>query len=353
MHNHEKALEFFKKGTVIPATPLAINEDKTLDYDTQRLLMRYYLDSGVGGIATAVHSTQFAIREYGLFESVINVVSEEIDKYEERTGKTIVKICGACGPIEQAIKEAAIAKNYGFDLVLLSPGGLNDKSEDYLIERTKAVSVILPVVGFYLQTACGGRTFSYNYWQEIANIEGVKGIKCASFNRYTTLDVVRAVCSSSRCNEITLYTGNDDNIVNDFISSFSFKDCDGNTITKRFEGGLLGHWCIWTKKAVELFNMVNEARKTGNYNPLLALGPIISDMNKAVFDPYNSFKGCVPGIHEVLKRQGLMKNTLCLDDTEKLSSGQSEEISRVIESYPELIDDEFINKNINKWKNQD
>lgn len=347
MHDHRKSLKVFQEGVVIPATPLALTSDRKIDEYTQRLLMRYYLNAGSGGIATAVHSTQFAIRSFGMFEPLISIVSEEIDKFEQQTGTSKIKICGACGPTEQAVNETRLAKKHGFDAVLLSPGGLNNMSEYYMIDRTKAVSEILPVIGFYLQNAVGGRIFSYDYWKRTATVEGVIGIKCASFNRYTTVDVMRAVCNSPRHDRITMYTGNDDNIINDLISEFSF-----NGVTKRFEGGLLGHWCVWTRKATEILNMVKTARKTGNYKELIGLGPQITDMNAVIFDSVNSFKGCIPGIHEVLRRQGLMKNILCLDPEETLSEGQNEEISRILENYPQLLDDDFITSNINKWKTQ-
>lgn len=345
MHNHQKALEVFRKGTVIPATPLTITEDRKFDPDTLRVLMKYYLNCGVGGIATAVHSTQFEIRQCGMFEPVIKTVSEEVDKFEEETGKSIFKICAACGPTEQAVKEAQIAKSYGYDAILLSPGGLNDKSEAYLLDRAQQVGQILPVVGFYLQTAVGGRVLSYDFWLGMANTENVIGFKCASFNRYTTVDVMRAVANSRRFNDITMYTGNDDNIVSDLISDFVFGEK-----TVRFTGGLLGHWCLWTKKAVELLDKVREARKTGDFKELLTLGAQITDMNRAAFDSVNNFKGCIPGIHEVLRRQGLMKNNLCLNPNEVLSEGQAEELDRVTASYPHLVDDDFIKENIEKWR---
>ncbi|MBR2281012.1 MAG: dihydrodipicolinate synthase family protein [Spirochaetales bacterium] len=351
MHNHEKALEVFKSGVVIPATPLAINDDKSIDEPTERLLMRYYLNAGALGIATAVHTTQFVMRDYGLFEPVISIVSDEVDRFEESTKQTIVKVCGVCGPTEQAVSEARIAKKHGFDAVLLSPGGLADKSEDYLVDRTKAVASEMPVIGFYLQLACGGRPLSHDFWYRVAETENVIGIKCASFNRYSTFDVVRAVVESSRCNEITLYTGNDDNIVSDFMQEYRIRKGDGY-VSKRFEGGLLGHWCNWTRCAVDLLDKIKEARRTGDWNELVALGPQVTDMNRAIFDPYNGFAGSISGMHEVLRRQGLMKNIKCLDEKERLSEGQAEEITRVISSYPHLIDDEFIAENIGKWINQ-
>ena len=351
MHDHKRALALLRQGLVIPATPLAITNDRTFDSKTQRLLMRYYLACGVGGIATAVHSTQFVIRdpEYKLFEPVIRLVSEEIDTYEEKTGSCVVKICGVCGSVDQAVREAQLAKSLGYDAVLLSPGGLNHLTESEMLERTKAVAGVLPVIGFYLQNAVGGRVFSYEYWKNLAEIPNLIAIKCASFNRYTTLEVMRAVASSSRSGEITMYTGNDDNIVSDLITIYEFNTPHG-FIRKGFEGGLLGHWCVWAKTAVTLLNTIKETKKTNSIpSELLSLGAAITDMNAAVFDPKNNYAGCIPGIHEVLRRQGLFQNRLCLDKEEVLSNGQMEELDRVIAAYPNLVDDMFIQENLASW----
>lgn len=355
MDRHVRALDILKQGAVIPATPLALDERRKFDEKVQRLLIRYYLDCGVGGIATAVHTTQFEIRqpEVGLFEPVLKLVAEEIDAYEEKTGKTIVRIAGACGPVEQAVAEAKLAKQYGYDAVLLSPGGLNAFSERDLIERTKAVAEIMPVIGFYLQEAVGGRVFTYNYWEQVAAIDNVVAIKCASFNRYQTLDVVRAVACSPRREDITLYTGNDDNIVIDLLTKFEFRNELGDVVCKEFKGGLLGHWTLWTKKVVELFEQVTEAKKHDTIDAsLLTIAAQITDANAAFFDPAHKFRGCIPGVHEVLRRQGLMKGTWCLNEEETMSQGQAEEITRVTNSYPWLCDDEFVKANLDKWFEQ-
>ena len=352
MSRHEIALEILKKGTVIPATPLALDDNRNLSVKGLRLLMNYYLNCGVGGIATAVHTTQFEIRdpEVNLFEPVLKIVSEEIDKFEAKENKVIVKVAGVCGPIEQAVKEAELAKKYGYDAVLLSPGGLNHMPESYLIERTKAVAKVMPVIGFYLQTAVGGRVFSYNYWEQVCAVENVVAVKCASFNRYQTLDVVRACAMSERCNDITLYTGNDDNIVVDLMTKYKFRK--GNVeICKNFEGGLLGHWSVWTKKAVEIFKRVKAEREDSEKTAeLLTLAAEVTDTNSAFFDTANGFKGCIAGLHEVLRRQGLMENVYCLNPEEKMSEGQAEEIARVYTMYPHLNDDAFITQNIEAWK---
>ncbi len=354
MSRHEIALKKLAEGTVIPATPLALDENRKLSESGQRLLMKYYLNCGVGGIATAVHTTQFEIRdpEINLYEPILALVSEEIDKFEKENDTVIVKVAGVCGPIEQAVKEAELAKKHGYDAVLLSPGGLNHMPESYLIERTKAVAAVMPVIGFYLQTAVGGRVFSYNYWEQVSAIDNVVAIKCASFNRYTTQDVVRAVAMSDRCNDITLYTGNDDNIVIDLLTKYKFTK-DGKTIVKSFEGGLLGHWSVWTSKAVEIFNKAKEAKK-GDSIPeeLLTLAAEVTETNSVFFDTANGFKGCIAGLHEVLRRQGLMENIYCLNPEETMSPGQAEELDRIYAAYPHLNDDAFIAENIAAWKNK-
>ena len=352
MNRHEKALEMIAKGIVIPATPLAVHEDKTLDEKGLRLLMNYYLDCGVGGIATAVHTTQFEIRkpEFAMFEPVLRIVSEEIDKYEAATGKTIVRIAAACGEKEQAVSEARLAKKYGFDAVLLSPGGLAHLNEEELLERARAVAAEMPVVGFYLQIAAGGRLLSYDFWRELCEIDNVIAIKCAPFNRYQTADVVRAVANSSRADQIALYTGNDDNIVIDLLTTYRFS-VNGKTVEKGFVGGLLGHWSVWTRRVVEMFEEIQKAKKAEMISPaMLALAAEVTDVNGVFFDANNGFAGCIAGLHQVLCKQGLMKNLVCLDDAQKLSPGQAEEIERVYREYPHLSDDDFVAQNLETWK---
>lgn len=337
---HETAMRILAEGTVIPATTLALDEKRQFDEARQRLLTRYYLEAGSGGIATAVHSTQFAIRDprYHLFERVIAVVSDEIRRYEEETGRVIVKVCGVCGPVEQAVREARLARQLGYDAVLLSPGGLNDLPEEALLQRTRAVAEEMPVIGFYLQTAVGGRVFRYDYWAQLAEIEGVAAIKCASFNRYTTQEVVRAVTLSSRADQIALYTGNDDHIVVDLLTRYEFP-VEGRVYRNRFRGGLLGHWSIWTAKVVPLFERLKNASAS---DELLTLGAQITDCNSAFFDTAHNFKGCIAGMHEVLRRQGLIRSICCLDPEETLSEGQLAEIDRVYRMYPHLNDDAFV-----------
>lgn len=352
MNRHEQALAILKSGTIIPANPLALNENRKFDEKGQRLLSRYYLNSGCGGLAVAVHTTQFEIRlpQYNLYETVLKTAIEEITAFEQANDKVIVRVGGVCGPVEQALREAEICSKMGYDAVLLSPGGLSHLSEAQLISRTKAVAKLIPVIGFYLQPAVGGRTFTYNYWQEICKIKGVVAIKCASFNRYTTLDVVRAVSSSARSDEIALYTGNDDNIVLDLLTTYKFTQ-NGVTKKTRFIGGLLGHWSVWSKTSVDIFNRLRSAAESETITPeLLTLAAEVTDTNAVFFDTANQFKGCIAGLHEVLRRQGLMKGIWCLNPSETLSQGQLEEIDRVYKMYPHLCDDFFIAENIEQWK---
>jgi len=335
--------KFLQQGTVIPAHPLALNKHLQLDEERQRRLTRYYISCGVGGLAVGVHTTQFEIRnpEINLFETVLKLAVEEIGKAQ--LNRPFIKVAGICGPTEQAIKEAGLARKYGYDLGLVSMGGLPDYTEEKLIDRIRAVAEIIPVFGFYLQPAVGGRMLSFKFWSEFAEVPNVYAIKVAAFNRYQTLDVARAVCYSSRKNEIALYTGNDDNIVADLLTPYQFQ-IGSKVVDKRFAGGLLGHWAVWTKAAVSLFNEIKESDKADAdvIRELLAAGVHITDMNAAIFDPANSFRGCIAGIHEVLRRQGLLEGIWCLNPDEKLSPGQLEEIDRVYKSYPQFTDDTFV-----------
>ena len=340
MTHQERALELLHKGTVIPAIPLALTEDKRLDGTYQRRMIRYYLEAGAGGVAAAVHSTQFEIRDpkYHLFEPVLELAADEIEKFEASTGKTTIRISGICGETEQACNEAETAKRLGFDAVLLSPGGLNHWSEEQLLERTTAVAQIMPVIGFYLQEAVGGRKLSREYWRKLANIPNVAAIKCACFDRYRTEDLVKGVMESARADEVTLYTGNDDHIIMDLLTPFEY-----NGKTKYFDGGLLGQWSVWTKRAVELFDRCMHCRENRKIDAeLLTIAEHLTEINGAVFDVDNRFRGCIPGLHYVLMRQGLMRGIWCLNDQEKLSDGQAEKIDRLWAVYSEVTDDDFV-----------
>ncbi|MCH7409176.1 dihydrodipicolinate synthase family protein [Belliella sp. DSM 111904] len=344
-HLSEKLKTHLHQGTVIPAHPLALRADRSLDEAKQRQLTRYYISSGAGGIAVGVHSTQFEIRDpkINLFETVLRLASKEVEK--QHLDRPFLKIAGICGPTDQAIAEARLASEYGYDMGLLSMGGLQGWSESEILEHVRKVAEIIPVFGFYLQPSVGGRIFSFNFWSRFAEIPNVEAIKCASFNRYQTLDVMRAVATSSRKDEIAMYTGNDDNIVADLLTKYSF-NVNGQTYEKEFVGGLLGHWAVWTQKAVALLDEIKSFKSSSDgegYQKLLTKGIAITDVNAAMFDPANSFHGCIPGIHEILRRQGLLEGIWCLNPKEVLSPGQKEELDRVYESYPELNDDDFVN----------
>lgn len=335
-------------GTMIPAYPLALNEDRSWDEYTQRVLTHYYIDSGVGGLAVGVHTTQFEIREFGLYEKVLRAASEEIDA--RKLDRPFIKVAGVSGPTEQAVEETKIALELGYDLILLSTGGLFDYTEEELIERSKIIADIMPVCGFYLQPSAGGRVFSHDFWKEFVEIDNVVAFKTAPFNRYQTMDVVKAVLQSSRVDEIALYTGNDDNIVADLLTTYSMT-VNGSYKTKDIVGGLLGHWAVWTKKSVEIFDEIKKHKELKiGYDELLELGTHITDANAAFFDVRNDFKGCIAGINEVLARQGLLKGNWCLLDRDSLSEGQSEYIDEVYRNYPFLADDKFVSENLEIWR---
>ncbi len=330
-------------GTVIPAHPLALTRELQLDEQKQRGLTRYYMASGAGGVAVGVHTTQFEIRdpEVNLFERVLAIAAGEIDKAALK--RPFIKVAGICGLTEQALKEAEIAIKHGYDLGLVSMAAFKTQPESEIIAHVKKVAEVIPVFGFYLQAAIGGRVYSYDFWEQLAEIPNVYAIKVAAFNRYQTLDVVRAVAHSSRRDEIALYTGNDDNIVADLLTPYRF-EIDGEIVEKRFVGGLLGHWAVWTEKAVELLTAVKQTLAIGYADAASMLGTnvAVTDMNAAIFDPAHAFHGCITGVHEVLRRQGLLDGIWTLNPSENLSPGQSEEITRVIAAYPHLVDDSFV-----------
>lgn len=340
MNRHDKALEILHNGTVIPAIPLALTQARKLDETYQRRMVRYYMAAGSGGVAAAVHSTQFEIRDtkHNLFRPVLETVISEMEKFEAETGKVLVRISGVCGGTEQACAEAKLARELGFDSVLLSPGGLNHWTEEELLDRTRAVAQIMPVIGFYLQEAVGGRKLSRDYWRKLADIPNVVAIKCACFDRYRTQDLVKGVMESRRSDEVALYTGNDDHIVMDLLTPFVY-----NGKKKYFVGGLLGQWSVWTNRAVEIFGRCKVCRENGIIDSeLLTLAEHLTEANGAVFDVANGFAGCIPGLHYVLMKQGLMRGTWCLNPDEVLSAGQAQEIDRLWHCYPEVADDDFV-----------
>jgi dihydrodipicolinate synthase/N-acetylneuraminate lyase len=341
----------FKSGLVIPAHPLALNAQRQFNERRQRALTRYYLDAGAGGLAVAVHTTQFEIRkpEIGLLQPVLELAAEEIDAFVARTKRPIIKITGVVGPTRQAIQEAELAVRCGFHAGLLSLAALKHATNTELIDHCQAVAQIIPLVGFYLQTSVGGRRLDAEFWREFASIENVVAIKMAPFNRYYTLDVLRGVAESGRADQIALYTGNDDNIVNDLITEFPFR-VGSNTVTLRIVGGLLGHWAVWTRSAVEILNKIKSARQTGVIPAdILSLGVQVTDSNAAFFDVAHDFAGCIVGIHDVLRRQGLLETNVTLNPAEILTPAQSQAIDRVYAAYPHLNDDAFVAENLARW----
>ncbi len=342
----EAVVATLRKGVVIPAHPLALTPEKTLDERRQRALSRYYIDAGSGGLAVGVHTTQFEIREAGLYERVLGLAVETIEAWTDRP---IVRIAGLVGKTGQAVLEAQTARSLGYHAGLLSLAAFKGASEDELVEHCVRVADEVPLVGFYLQPAVGGRSLPTSFWRRFAAIENVIAIKMAPFNRYKTLDVIRGVVEAGAEDRITLYTGNDDHIVFDLLAPFAVKR-DGGEIQVRIKGGLLGHWSVWVRPAVELLDRVHTAVETDAVDAdLLAMDSKITDCNSAFFDVANDFKGCVAGCHEVLRRQGLMENIVCLNPAETLGPGQMEEIDRVYAAYPELNDDGFVKRNLERW----
>ncbi len=343
--------EMLRRGLVIPAHPLALDADRRLDERRQRALTRYYCEAGAGGVAVGVHTTQFAIRDprIGLLEPVLTLASETVRECERKLGQRIVKVAGICGATAQAAQEAELARRSGYDAGLLSLGALRTSTVSELIEHCREVSDTIPIFGFYLQPAVGGRVLDIEFWRRFLEIENVVAIKVAPFNRYQTLDVVRALAESGREGEVALYTGNDDNIIADLLTEFRLRS-SGRMVNLRFAGGLLGHWAVWTKRAVELLDEVRECRaRPKMIAGLLARAAEVTDSNAALFDARNHFAGCIAGLHEVLRRQGFLKGRWCLDPKENLSPGQMEEIDRVSASYPHLNDDAFVAEHLDCW----
>lgn len=332
-------------GVAIPAHPLALNASRKLDERRQVALTRYYVDAGAGGVAVGVHTTQFTIREprYGLFEPVLELAAVALREHP------VIRVAGICGRTEQALREAKFASDWGYHAGLLSLSAFRDESLDAMIQHAKAVAEVIPVIGFYLQPAVGGRTLPYSFWRRFAEIENVVAIKIAPFNRYETLNVVRAVADAGRADSLVLYTGNDDQILGDLLTAFPA----GNR-TVRIRGGLLGHWSVWTSVAVKHLELTRQVHENGGAISagMLTLAAEITDANAALFDAANAFHGCIAGLHEILRRQGLLEGRWCLDPDEDLSPGQMEEIDRVCSAYPHLTDDDFVAENLDRWLNQ-
>lgn len=344
--------EALRQGVVIPAHPLALDQARRLDERRQRALTRYYLASGAQGIAVAVHTTQFAIRnpEVGLLRPVLELASETAREYAH--GGSILKIAGVCGRTDQALTEAQLASDLGYDILLLQLGAFADDPDEVLLEHCRRVAEVRPLFGFYLQPAVGGRRLGFDFWRRFAEIDNVVAIKMAPFNRYQTLDVIRGVAASGRADRLALYTGNDDHILLDLLTPFRIVDAsEHGEQTLRIVGGLLGHWAVWTHKATAHLQQVHQIVERGEAvaPDVLTLANEITDANAAFFDPQHNFAGCIAGLHEVLRRQGLLAGRWCLDPEEELSPGQMEEIDRVYAAYPHLNDDSFVAEHLDEW----
>ncbi|ROZ78759.1 dihydrodipicolinate synthase family protein [Ramlibacter sp. WS9] len=344
------SLAVLRRGSVIPAHLLALDAGRKLDERRQRAMTRYYLDAGAGGVAVGVHSTQFAIRDVGLYQPVLELAMQTAREWEPLGGRRpLFMVAGLAGRTGQAVREAGIARGLGYHAGLLSLAAMKGASEDELIAHCEAVAQVMPLVGFYLQPAVGGIHLPAGFWRRFAEIDNVVAIKMAPFNRYRTLDVIRGVVAARAEERVTLYTGNDDHIVLDLLAPFTFMR-DGQAVTVRIQGGLLGHWSVWTKRAVELLERIHHAVAAGVVTPeLLALDAQVTDCNAALFDVAHDFHGCIAGCHEVLRRQGLLQGTWCLDANEGLSPGQADELTRVQRDYPHLVDDGFVAANRERW----
>lgn len=342
-----------RKGMVIPAHPLALNKNRLLDEKHQKALTRYYIDAGAGGIAVGVHTTQFEIRNprISLFKPVLTLASQTADEYLAKNKiKMIFKVAGVCGKTPQAVKEADFALQAGYHAVLLSLAAFKKDDTRTILAHCREIASIIPVVGFYLQPVVGGRILPYEFWLRFAEIENVIAIKIAPFNRYQTLDVVKAVCHTGREKDIALYTGNDDNIVIDLLTEYKIPTSAGEK-SVRIVGGLLGHWAFWTKRAVELLNEIHQLIDKRQPVPprMLTLAAQTTDANAAIFNAAGNFAGCIAGVHEVLRRQGLMAGTWCINPKEILSSQHKKRIDKICAAYPHFNDDDFVKQNLHKW----
>jgi hypothetical protein len=340
-------LRVLRRGAVLPAHPLALDEKRRFDRQSQRALSRYYIDAGAGGLAVGVHATQFQIRDVGLYRPVLELAAETVADWTKRP---LIMIAGVIGKTAQAIEEARTARALGYHAVLLGLGAMRGTGEEELVEHCAAVAREMPTIGFYLQTAVGGIPLSRAFWTHFARLDNVIAIKVAPFNRYRTLDVAFGVAAAGAEDRITLYTGNDDHVVADLVTPLRIRT-GGREAMLRFKGGLLGHWSVWVKPAVALLEKIHDCVGGGSIpENLLALDSMVTDCNAVIFDVANDFAGCIPGCHEVLRRQGLMRTAHCLDPGEVMSPGQAAGIDRLYATYPELTDDAFVTANLGRWR---
>jgi hypothetical protein len=340
-------LAVLRRGAVLPAHPLALDEKRQFDRRSQRALSRYYIDAGAGGLAVGVHATQFQIREAGLYRPVLELAAETASSWAKRP---LVMIAGVIGKTAQAVEEARTARALGYHAVLLGLGAMKGSGEDEIVAHCARIAREMPLIGFYLQTAVGGIALSRAFWTRFAAIDNVIAIKVAPFDRYKTLDVAFGVVAAGAEERIALYTGNDDHIVADLVTPLCIRT-DKREVVLRFRGGLLGHWSVWTRSAVDLLAKIHASTGNGAVpDGILALDAMVTDCNSVIFDVANAFAGCIPGCHEVLRRQGLLRTAHCLDPAEVLSPGQSAAIDRLYASYPELVDDAFVHANLERWR---
>ena len=345
-------VDALRDGIVIPAHPLALTAERKLDERRQRALSRYYLDAGAGGLAVGVHTTQFAIREpqHGLLRPVLELAAETIREHEEKTGSRIVRVAGVCGQTEDALRDAELARELGYDLGLLNLSAFPDADDATLLAHARRIAEVIPLFGFYLQPDIGGRLLSREFFREFAAIPNLIAVKIAAFDRGLTQEAIEGIEDSGRVDGVILYTGNDNFIIEDLSEGYLIPTANGTKL-RRMAGGLLGHWAVWTKAAVETLETIKQARLAENFDPadFAELASQVTEMNHFLFDFDNSFHGCVPGVHEILRRQGLLEGTWCLNPDQVLSAGQSEALTRVSEAYPHLTDDSFVAENFERW----
>jgi len=348
----DEVIALLREGIVIPAHPLALDAERKLDERRQRALTRYYLDAGAGGVAVAVHTTQFAIREpqHNLLRPVLELAADTVAQRQDELGRRVVKVAGVCGQTEQAVGEAGLARELGYDLGLLNLSAYPDADDEILLAHAKRVAEVIPVFGFYLQPGIGGRLLSKSFFREFAAIPNLIAVKMATFDRDLTMEAIQGIEESGRGDDVLLYTGNDNFIVEDLTEGYLVPTSQGDVL-RRMAGGLLGHWAVWTKAAVDMLEEIKAARALDHFNParFSHLAAEVTEMNHHLFDFDHGFRGCVPGVHEILRRQGLLAGIWCLDPEEGLSDGQADALTQVAQAHPHLTDDAFVAENLDRW----